>query len=187
MEQVTILWRRIDLPGFESARMAAQPDGWQVTGTAVFADEGNPCRLNYQIDCAADWRTRSAMVVGWVGAEAINVRLSVDDELRWRVNDVEVPDVTGCIDVDLNFSPSTNLLPVRRLGLAVGQEGAVKAAWLRFPGFTLEPLEQVYLRLDERTYRYTSGGGSFVRDIRVTPSGFPALYPGLWELQAYRV
>src|SRR5438132_1248052 len=81
---------------------------------------------------------------------------------RWRLNGTECPAVAGCIDVDLNWSPSTNLLPICRLGLAPGQEAGVRAAWLRFPSFTLEPLEQRYRRLDAATYRYESGGGAFV-------------------------
>ena len=68
------------------------------------------------------------------------------------------PAVAGCVDLDLNFSPSTNLLPIRRLNLSVGQEAAVRAAWLRFPSFILEPLEQLYRRVDATTYRYESAG-----------------------------
>ena len=41
--------------------------------------------------------------------------------------------VDGCRDIDLNFSPSTNVLPIRRLSLDVGDQAAVRAAWLRFP------------------------------------------------------
>ena len=53
--------------------------------------------------------------------------------------------------------------------------------WLRFPSFALEPLEQVYRRLDAGTYRYESAGGSFVRELAVDDAGFVTLYPGLWE------
>jgi hypothetical protein len=85
------------------------------------------------------------------------------------------------VDLDLNFSPSTNLLPIRRLRLDVGQEAAVRAAWLRFPGFTLEPLEQRYRRTADDAYRYESAGGAFVRDLTVNDEGFVVRYPGLWE------
>jgi hypothetical protein len=183
MEQETILWKRIDLPGAESARLAVKAGGWQIAGTAVFTYQEQPCRLNYQIDCTANWETRSARVDGWVGAKAVDVRVSVDEERRWRVNGVEVPSVTGCIDIDLNFSPSTNLLPIRRLGLAVGQEHAVRAAWLRFPEFVIEPLEQTYRRIEENRYRYESGG-EFVREISVTSTGFATCYPDYWEMLA---
>ena len=87
----------------------------------------------------------------------------------------------GCIDVDLNFSPSTNLLPIRRLGLAVGEEAEVRAAWLRFPSFTLEPLPQLYRRLSDDTWRYESAGGAFVRDLTVNGDGFVDRYPGFFE------
>ena len=90
----------------------------------------------------------------------------------------------GCTDIDLNFSPSTNLLPIRRLGLAVGEASDVKAAWLRFPSFRLEPLAQQYRRLDELTYRYESAGGQFVAELKVDPSGFVVDYPGLWQAEA---
>ena len=92
--------------------------------------------------------------------------------------------MAGCLDVDFAFSPSTNLLPIRRLNLAVGQEADVKAAWLRFPGFTLEPLEQRYRRTGETTYRYLSQGGSFVRDLQVSQAGFVLNYPGFWQAEA---
>lgn len=89
--------------------------------------------------------------------------------------------MAGCIDLDLNFSPSTNLLPIRRLGLAIGEEAKVNAAWLRFPGFTLEPLEQLYRRIDRTTYRYESAGGKFVAELRVNTAGFVTHYPNFWQ------
>jgi len=85
--------------------------------------------------------------------------------------------------LDLNFSPATNLLPIRRLELAVGQEGEVRAAWLRFPGLKLEPLEQRYKRIDQNTYRYESGGGEFVAQLSVNEDGFVAKYPNFWEVE----
>lgn len=92
--------------------------------------------------------------------------------------------MAGCSDLDLNFSPSTNLLPIRRLGLAIGQEMAVRAAWLRFPSFTLEPLEQLYRRIDAATYRYESAGGRFVTELQVNAAGFVTHYPDFWQVEA---
>jgi hypothetical protein len=86
--------------------------------------------------------------------------------------------------VDLNFSPSTNLLPIRRLELAVGEEGPAAAAWLRFPSLRLERLDQTYRRLGERAYRYESADGAFRRDIEVDEAGLVTRYPGLWETEA---
>lgn len=91
--------------------------------------------------------------------------------------------MAGCTDLDLNFSPSTNTLPIRRLNLAIGQEAKVKAAWLRFPNFELEPLYQLYRRVDEAIYRYESGGSQFVADLEVNQAGFVTNYPGIWQAE----
>ena len=149
----------------------------------MFAHEGQPCWLDYRIRCDADWRTESARVSGWVGQKLVAIDLTIGPDQHWRLNEVEQPALAGCIDLDLNFSPSTNLLPIRRLNMAVGQAAEVRAAWLRFPGFELEPLAQVYRRLNETTYRYESGGGRFVADLSVNAAGFVTIYPGLWQAE----
>lgn len=180
MTEHSILWRRLDQPGHESARLTQRETGWRLTGTAVFAHERLPCRLDYQITCDAVWQTLAGKVEGRVGEKVVEIEISVDPQRRWRLNGEERPEVRGCSDLDLNFSPSTNLLPIRRLGLELGHGAEVRAAWLRFPSFTLEPLEQYYTRIDEAIYRYESAGGRFVTELRVNEAGFVTEYPGFW-------
>ena len=63
-----------------------------------------------------------------------------------------------------------------------GQEALVRAAWLSFPGFALEPLDQIYRRTGPAVYRYEADGGSFSTDLEVDADGFVRRYPGRWEL-----
>jgi hypothetical protein len=184
MTDQTILWRRLDQPGHESARVFFQYPYWHLTGTAVFAHQRQPCRLDYKIACDTEWNTTSANITGWVGNSSIEIEVSVDSTRNWRFNGKDRPDVSGCIDIDLNFSPSTNLLAIRRLGLEIGEQAVVKAAWVRFPSIELERLEQKYRRLDETRYRYESGGGRYETELEVNEEGFVRQYPGLWEVEA---
>jgi uncharacterized protein len=204
IEQATILWQRLDRPGYEAARLRSAGGEHVLRGAAVFAHEGAACALAYRIVCDARWLTRTASVEGFVGERSIAVQIAVDDAGVWRQDGAPQPALAGCLDVDLNFSPSTNLLPIRRLelrdptgpepwpagspgptpspGAATGaSEAAVRAAWLRFPSFALEPLEQTYRRLDASTYRYSSAGGRFVRDLPVDGAGFVIHYPDFWR------
>jgi uncharacterized protein len=178
-----ILWRRLDTPGHESASLRPRDSSWLLGGTAVFADGGRPCRLNYRVVCDSAWNTVSARVEGWLGSREIEVHIELETSGRWRLNGLEAPSVEGCVDIDLNFSPSTNLLPVRRLGLEIGEQATVRAAWLRFPTFVLEPLEQVYARTASNRYRYESGGGAFVADLEVDAAGFVTRYAGIWQAE----
>jgi hypothetical protein len=170
--------------GHESCRLFSTGTEWRLEGTAVFNYEQQPCRLDYQIVCDEAWHTLSAHVESWLDTTSIDLQIRTDPGRRWWLNDAGQPDVMGCIDIDLNFSPSTNLLPIRRLGLAVGESGEVNAAWLRFPSFKLERLPQQYHHLDENTYRYESAGGQFVAELKVDASGFVVDYPNLWQAEA---
>jgi hypothetical protein len=179
----TIMWRRLDVPGHEAARLTTRDGAHVLAGTALFLYQGLPCRLEYSISCSPIWETVAARVEGWVGHDEIEITMAVDASRRWQLNGSEVPGVAGCIDLDLHFSPSTNLLPIRRLDLQVGQFAHVTAAWLRFPSIRLEPLPQTYRRIGERTYRYESAGGSFVRDLTVSETGHVIEYPGFWSAE----
>lgn len=151
----------------------------------MFAHERNACSLTYVVKCNAAWETELARVSGWMGNALIDITVTPDAEHRWRLNGVEMPAVQGCIDVDLNFSPSTNTLPIRRLQLQIGEEAVVRAAWLRFPTFKLEVLEQRYRRLDAAKYPYESAGGSFVAEIRANEAGLATEYADIWVAESY--
>ena len=177
----TIIWRRLDIPGHESARVFLTKSRWSLVGTALFLHERRPCRLNYSVKCDDHWRTLAAKVDGWVGNEVVSVNISVDANHNWQLNKRKCLNLTGCIDLDLNFSPLTNTLPIRRLNLAVGQQAEVRAAWLTFPNFKLEPLAQVYRRIGTSRYHYESDG--FATDLEVDAAGFVIDYPSLWHAE----
>ena len=180
-----VVWKRQDLAGHETCRVLVVEMGWHLTGVAVFVADGQACRLDYMIDCDQQWKTKSAVVMGWVGDRGIDVRI-VREEGHWYLDGQLCADVDGCVDVDLNFSPSTNLLPIRRLNLGIGETANVRAAWLRFPSFLLEPLDQTYTRVQDRQYRYESDGGEFVADLTVDETGLVFDYGQLWSREPAR-
>ncbi|HET7187998.1 MAG TPA: putative glycolipid-binding domain-containing protein [Gemmatimonadaceae bacterium] len=180
----TILRRCLDLSGHEVAELRALDTGWRLSGVAVLAHDARPCRLDYDIECDSAWRIRRATVRGHVGGSRLILELARDDASAWTANGAPAPALAGCIDVDLGFSPSTNLLPIRRLALDVGAHAPVRAAWVRFPDLTLAVFEQVYTRTGEATYLYESGGGTFRRELTVSAEGFVLEYPDFWLAEA---
>ena len=128
-----ILWRRTDVPGHDACGLWVMESGWCLTGTAIFALEGQPCHLAYEVDCDTTWRTRSAKVTGYIGRHALELTIVAMPGERWQLNGIDQPEAAGCIDVDLNFTPATNLIAIRRLALGVGHASDAPAAWLRFP------------------------------------------------------
>ena len=183
MSELSIVWRRLDKPGHEFALLFFDNSCWHSHGTTVFVHDKQPCRLDYRLRCNSQWETLSGRVSGWVGVKAVETEISVGQNRRWQLNGQECPQAAGCIDLDLNFSPLTNTLPLRRLNLKVGEKAEVRAAWLKFPSFEIEPLEQSYSRIDATTYRYESAGGMFVADLKVNATGFVTSYPKFWQIE----
>jgi hypothetical protein len=165
---------------------ACRLEGWgpqrRLIGSALFSAAGRPQRLDYTVVCDAAWRTRSALVEGWSGRRTLRISLRADRFGRWTVDGRQRPSVLGCVDVDFGFTPATNLLPIRRLGLEVGEEARVRSAWLEAPGADLLPLSQSYRRVGATTYRYRCG--RFTTDLEVDRLGFVLSYGEAWTCVA---
>lgn len=183
-EVKTIFWRRLDEPGHEFATVARHLEGWQLTGVAVFAESGCPCRVEYEIRCDASWTTLRCELRGTIDTNAIRLDIERNSAGHWSVDGVETPMLNGCADIDLGFSPVTNLLPIRRLNLPIGNRAEARAAWVRFPALTLEVLEQSYERIATDRYIYESARGEFRRELIVDEFGCVVAYPGLWRAEA---
>jgi uncharacterized protein len=175
-----LLWRRLDIPGLEHFRLIESPGGPRLEGTVLLPHEGLPVHAKYEITCSPDWQTRRVVVTCTHGRETRHLEMTVSQG-RWRRADGEVGTVSGCVDVDLAVTPSTNTLPIRRLDLAVGEGRDVIAAWVRFPGLTVEPLPQRYVRMAAQLYRYESRGGEFTAELEVDAMGVVVRYGSFWE------
>jgi hypothetical protein len=176
----SILWTRLDAPGHDSCGLERLADGWRLSGVAAFAEDGLPSALAYEVLCDEAFVTRSALVQGFVGDTTCRADI-VRSGLHWSLDGVPQPEVEGCLDVDLSFTPATNLLAIRRLALGIGGEAPCAAAWLLFPERRLARLDQTYRRVDETRYAYRGSG--YADTLETSRSGFVTTYPGLWQAE----
>lgn len=185
--ETTVLWRRLDPAGHDAATIEASEAGIELRGMAVFHDAGGPAALHYRIRCDTSSLTTTARILGWCGLRQVELQIERDAAGRWTLNGVACTEVAGCVDLDLGFTPATNLLPLRRLSLATGQSAEVRSAWLESPGGSLAPLVQRYHRATPSEYVYEAdlpGGAQFGGKLRVTPGGWVLDYADLWRAEA---
>lgn len=174
-----VCWRRLDAYGIEYCRLSrdVQP---RLDGTVVVF-EGVPWRIDYEIQCDAAWRTRAVRLRANQGADDRNLTLDVRPDGRWVVDMRDRPDLDGCVDVDLGFSPSTNTLPIRRLPMQMQESRTIAAAWVDFPGLVVHRVEQRYTRISEDTYRYENLPTGVVAELTVDSQGLVISYPPGWQ------
>jgi hypothetical protein len=170
-----VTWRRSDeLEADEWCTLTVRDNGLSLVGTVVGAADALPLRVEYRVLADPDGTTTGAHVRQWHGFEQRTLTLGRDPKGNWTVDGKGVRKLKGATDVDLGIGPATNTLPIRRLHLGIGQSKAIKAAWVRFPGLTVEKASQTYSRLDEFTYRYASG--AFESDLVIDDDGLVMSY-----------
>jgi len=169
----SVLWHNPFDHSTELCQLRFDPPGWLLEGLVLIPADGVPARCDYRVDIDEQWQARRIQL-RLTGLDYERQLELTSARERWYIDGVHDPALDGCIDVDLRVSPSTNTLPIRRLGLEVGAQASVLAAWVGFPDLEVVSSEQTYERITEQTYRYRSG--SFSADIDVDEAGMVLNY-----------
>ncbi len=177
----TVLWRRIDVEGMDACSFAQRGDDCEISGTALFLDGKQTAKFDYRVSCTSDWSSLSAWVGGWIGSTKKELTISRSPAGMWIMDGVEVAGVTGLLDVDLGFTPATNTIAIKRLQLFVGQEEETTAVWLDTEDWSFKPLRQVYRRLSETEFAYSSPSHDYTATLLTDDFGIVRVYPQLWK------
>jgi uncharacterized protein len=180
-----LIWRSLDGLSMEHFELIQpMPELVHLNGLVIGVQAGSPLKSFYWLEVNGDWITQHVRVGHENGMLELVVRdghwFRVEHDHRTRSSqEIELTDLTGCIDVDLGLTPATNTLPIRRLQLEIGETATLMAAWVKFPSLDIVPLEQCYERLSEFSYRYLST--NFTALLEVDELGLVTRYEGGWE------
>jgi len=166
-------------------RLVTSDDGVVANGLVIGLEAGLPFRISYEIRCDERWRVREV----WVAApdsERPVLELLADGEGYWKRGGGEaVPELDGCIDVDISATPFTNTLPIRRLGLEPGEFEKPTVTYVRVPELLVGPERQRYgcleAQADGGLYRFEALPSGFTAELPVDAEGLVIDYPGLFR------
>jgi len=173
------MWTPWSGPGLEHLRLSVDDDGVRADGLIIGVADDEPFRLRYSVRCDGAWRVREVRAVR-LDLAVEPVALRADGCGNWTTPEGEpVPDLDGCIDIDLSGSPFTNTLPIRRLDLPIGATRDLTMASIRVPELTVMPDPQRYTRLAADRYRYESGDSDFTAELPLDAVDLVLNYPGI--------
>jgi hypothetical protein len=92
-----------------------------------------------------------------------------------------MPELSGCLDVDISATPFTNTLPIRRLGERLQQRTGIAVVYIPVPSLELARADQAYTRLGRDRYLYEGPVGRFQAELEVDPDGLVVHYPTLFR------
>jgi uncharacterized protein len=171
-------WAALQWPGLEHVVVSEDEDGCQAAGRLIMAESGL-VSVRYSLTCGPDWRFRTVTVSVTSAAGRRALTLARQPDGGWLADGQPRPDLAGCDDIDINCTPLTNTLPIRRLGWAAGQAYDIDVAYVSVPELEVRRAGQRYTRLGDAAFRYESG--SFRADLGVDADGFVIDYPGIWR------
>ena len=149
----------------------------------AFDEERGPFQLTYRLTWDKSWRLREADLVVATERSTTSLNLRTDGHGRWRDGGGrDIGELDGCVDIDIWPTPFTNIFPVRREPLAVGERRQFRMAWVSAPDLTVRPQPQAYTRLADRLYLFESlDGGGFSAELPMDEDGIVLDYPGLFR------
>lgn len=176
----TLLWERLDELGWETVSLTQVATGWEIDGRYVGRHEGRAVAADYKLMLDAHWVTVRLDAAWGIGPAR---RVLTLDRLgtRWHVDGTPRPDLDGCIDVDIRWTPLTNSLPIRRLALPENASREIAVAWVGEGDLTVGKQAQRYTRTGTAAYRFEALDSGFAADLGVDGDGLVIDYPALFR------
>jgi hypothetical protein len=173
----SVRWRTLDGDGLEHLVITGEADGILARGVIV-SENDRRFAASYRIALSPDWLFREAVIET---VEGLTLNLTRDPLGNWTADGIDMPELGGCIDIDMSASAFTNSLPIRRVGMRVNEPQRFDMAWI--PLDSLKPFRdgQIYTPLNEDTYRYQSEADDFEGRITVDSDGLILKYDPLFE------
>jgi hypothetical protein len=177
MAPVVARWCAWDGSGLDECRVTLASTGLELKGE-IAAEPGDRPWCRYAVSCDPQGRTRAVSIDL---ADGRRLRLGSDGAGAWTRDGQPAPELAGALDVDLSGTPATNTLPVRRLGLGIGDRARIAVAYVDLPALAVRLEGQRYTRLAEARYHFESAAHGFARDVEVDGDGLVVSYPGLFR------
>ncbi len=186
--KLEVLWQQMVGAGAE--HLMLDLDGAIHTDSlAVGEIDSMAYRIRYEIDCDAAWNVQSFRVEDLLTGKTVALTRGVNDEWTDTAGR-SLPDLAGATDVDIMITPFTNTLPIRRLGLKVGEAREITVVYVGLPGLAVSQMHQRYTCLssgqDGAIYRYENLGSPFRADLKLDTDGLVVDYPNIFVMNAKR-
>lgn len=177
----TLHWTGILYPSQEDCVITTTAEGTTVQGIIAGRDEGQSFEVQYHIRINAVWAATSFEIKSQVGERALTLVYESDGNGHWWSDGEPVPQLDGCIDIDISVTPFTNTLPINRLQWEQNMPQLIRVVYINILDGTVRPLQQRYTQLSPKEYRYENMPSGFEAVISVDDDGLVVHYPGLFK------
>lgn len=165
-------WETIDGSAGQHVQLTWENEAWTASGRVAGVD------VEYVIRLSPLWQVRQFLL--FRDLPEPDLWLGTDGHGRWgEVNGAHRTELDGALDVALAITPFTHTLPIRRLGLAVGDVVALPMLTIDVDTLAVTQDSFRYSRDDEHAWSVTGPDGA--QQFTVDAHGVPRDVAGHWR------
>jgi hypothetical protein len=159
-----LTWATWDGDHSETLRLSWDNEAWTAVGRVGREN------VEYVLRLAPTWHVRQFLL--FRDLDDPDLWLAIDAAHRWgEINGSYRTEFDGCADIELACTPFTATVPIRRLGLAVGDAADLDVIDVDVETLAAQRRSVRYQRLGDRTYRRTALTSGEVREFEVDDFG----------------
>ena len=180
-----LIWSNQADTGLEHFTLRRAAEEIIADGIVIGVEENVAFCIRYTVRCDLQWHVRE-VTVRLLEADEQSLYFVSDGTGNW-INEAgdSVPELKGCIDLDITATPFTNTLPIRRLGLRGGESAEIRVVYFTIPDMRVSVEPQRYTCLESSNvggkYTFESLRDGFTADITVDAEGLVKNYPALFK------
>lgn len=182
--QRNIVWKGLENESLENCIVHFQKHRILLRSCVLGVVNEQPFKVDYRLSLDHSWRTLNVDVVIQANNSFTSRQYTTNTQGHWYMNNALLSEFEGCEDVDISITPLTNSLPIRRLNLEPGERRQIKVLYIDVPAQDIRPETQFYTCLDDRTYLFETGDGSFAAEITLDEQQWVKHYPGLFDMRS---
>ncbi|WP_214367302.1 putative glycolipid-binding domain-containing protein [Pseudonocardia sp. H11422] len=183
-----LTWQADGAVGLEGTRLLLGAGGFRALGRLVRLDGDEEFTASYRVVVGEDGTVQRLSVTAATAARERHLTLNRTEDGFWLLDTGSGSDRSefgGAVDVDLEYSPLFNTLPIRRLGLhrEVGDH-VLPVVFVALPDLEVELVDQRYRTvstlddgLGEAVIGFSSG--DFAAELAVDGDAVVSRYPGV--------
>ncbi|MGP4063185.1 putative glycolipid-binding domain-containing protein [Halobacillus sp. H74] len=173
-----VIWDHLEAAGAEHVKLKRSETHMEVNGTVLLVHNQMPHRLEYEVKLDLDWKTKTVKVYHDGSPKPFVVHAEKQD--KWWVNGEYDENLDGATNVDLTFTPFSNMLPINRVSWKIGERRTFKMVYVDVMLREVQPLLQVYTYLGDtegkRIFQYKCR--DYETALVVDQDGWVVEYPG---------
>ncbi|WP_335872761.1 putative glycolipid-binding domain-containing protein [Bacillus sp. 2205SS5-2] len=137
-----VFWEHKEQSGSEYLRISENDTNIIAEGLVLFTYKRDAYKFSYEVIMDINWHTKRVEIINL----ELNEKLQLDSNCKgkWFLENSELLEMGGVIDIDISVTPFSNTLPINRFKWELGQERNFNMLYIDVPTLEFMKLQQQY-------------------------------------------